>query len=171
MDLQQFLCFPPEVRVSRIRELCSLILTQGGTTALQWQVLLGLLAASEKAVPLGRLHSREMHFELRTLWDFDPNSRDLFHPTFYGLSGRAAMVDVAIQCSPRLQDCAPSSNLASPDGCFGERLGSTPGRERSQSVGPVVRGGDSAPHQLVRVESGVFLHFEVGSTFYEVIRF
>ena len=49
-----------------------------GTTALKWQVLLGLLTSSEKAVPLGRLHTREIHYALWCQWDFNPSTNHRF---------------------------------------------------------------------------------------------
>ena len=43
-------------------------------SARQLQVLLGLLASPEKAVPFGRLHLREIKLCLRQQWDFNPCS-------------------------------------------------------------------------------------------------
>ena len=81
LNLRDFMCYPTEDRVEKIRVSCQHILAQQGATAYQWQVLLGLLAATEKAVPLGRLHSRESLFHLRQHWDFDPSTRHRFIQT------------------------------------------------------------------------------------------
>ena len=58
--------------------MCQKILAQQGAIAYEWQVLLGLLTSTEKAVPLGRLHTRESLFHLRRCWDFNPATNRRF---------------------------------------------------------------------------------------------
>ena len=77
-DLVSYVCTPPRLRFDKIVTLITHILLDQGTTALKWQVLLGLLASSEKAVPLGRLHTREIHYALRCQWDFNPSTNHCF---------------------------------------------------------------------------------------------
>ena len=78
--LTTFLCFPPQKRMQRIWDLIRDIIRRRGAQARSWQVLLGFLASSEKMVPLGRLHMREIHFSLRACWDFDPLTSNQFVP-------------------------------------------------------------------------------------------
>ena len=78
--LATFLCFPPQKRMQKIWDLIREIIRRRGAQARIWQVLLGLLASSEKMVPLGRLHMREIHFSLRACWDFDLLTSNQFVP-------------------------------------------------------------------------------------------
>ena len=76
--LVSYVYTPPRLRFDKIVTLITHILLDQGTTAFKWQVLLGLLTSSEIAVPLGRLHTREIHYALRCQWDFNPSTNYRF---------------------------------------------------------------------------------------------
>ena len=78
LDLLSFMCFPTQDRRVKIQDMCQKILAQKGAIAYEWQVLLGRLASTEKAVLLGRLHTRESLFHLRRCWDFNPSMNRRF---------------------------------------------------------------------------------------------
>ena len=61
---QRGLVFPSEERIAKLRTLLRVFLSGEPQSALRWQSMLGLLAASEKLVPFGRLHMRELQFDL-----------------------------------------------------------------------------------------------------------
>ena len=69
--LQQAVVTPTEDRVTAIR--CSVTALQGKeqTTARSWMSLLGLLSATEKMVPQGRLHMRPLQWHLNSNWSQD----------------------------------------------------------------------------------------------------
>ena len=66
-DTPRGLVFPTDERVGKIRALLSRFLLHS-QTAQTWQCMLGLLAATEKLVPFGRLHMRELQIDLRSQW-------------------------------------------------------------------------------------------------------
>ena len=77
-DMIKYQCSPPQKRMDKFMVIIQHILRGQGALARQWQVLLGLLASSEKAVPLGRLHMREIMFCLYEQWDFNPTTSHRF---------------------------------------------------------------------------------------------
>ena len=77
-DMIKYQCTPPQKRMDKFLVIIQHILGGQGAVARQWQVLLGLPASSEKAVPLGRLHMREIMFCLYEQWDFNPTTSHRF---------------------------------------------------------------------------------------------
>ena len=67
------LVVPSPDRLCKLRTLVLMFLSQEFLPAQLWQSLLGLLAATEKMVPLGRLHMRPLQFCLQGQWS---QSRD-----------------------------------------------------------------------------------------------
>ena len=61
--------YPTSKRLDSLVPLLASFLTIKSHTALQWEKLLGLLAATEKLVPLGRCHMRGIQRCLATQWD------------------------------------------------------------------------------------------------------
>ena len=59
---------PTEARISKLFAVLDSFLEGPPQPASQWQSLLGLLAATEKLVPLGRLHMRRIQFHLKSCW-------------------------------------------------------------------------------------------------------
>ena len=59
---------PSQDRVQKIRVRAAPFLQGGPQTARRWQSLLGLLSSTEKLVPMGRVHMRELQFDLKSQW-------------------------------------------------------------------------------------------------------
>ena len=94
-ELVSFQVTPTLDRYHKIKALIrSFLLSQGGC-AHTWQILLGLFAATEKLVPLGRLHTREAQYCISQRWDFDALTSNLWIPG----GGRSPIVEVSTQCS------------------------------------------------------------------------
>ena len=68
--------YPTNERILKLRPLLALFLDKPTQTAQLWQSLLGLLAATEKLVPFGRLHMRELQADLRSQWSAATGSPD-----------------------------------------------------------------------------------------------
>ena len=66
-DLERGLCFPPEDRIARIREVILAFLLE--STAKMCQRVLGLLTSAEKQVPWGRTHMRPLQLLLNQQWN------------------------------------------------------------------------------------------------------
>ena len=61
--------YPPQKWIDILAPLLDSFLTSRAHTAFMWQRLLGLLASTEKLVPLGRCHMRGIQRCLATQWD------------------------------------------------------------------------------------------------------
>ena len=69
--------FPPLKRVDILVPLLDSFLTSRSHTAFLWERLLGLLASTEKLVPLGRCHMRGLQSCLATQWDCTSQSQQV----------------------------------------------------------------------------------------------
>ena len=66
--LDRAVVLPTEERVHKIVSQASQLVDSHQTTAAQLSALLGLLAATEKMVPYGRLHTRPLQWALKSHW-------------------------------------------------------------------------------------------------------
>ena len=127
-------------------------MSQRGATAYQWQVLLGLLAATEKAVPLGKATFSRILVPTTSMLGFRP----IHVPAVCGdntRNGRRAdLVDAATQCSPGDSNSATGTTAAHPHGRITGRMGRTPGRDGGENSGKMATIPKSTPYQLVRDE-------------------
>ena len=79
-DLVSFQVTPTLDRYHKIKApIRSFLLSQGGC-AHTWQILLSLFVATEKLVPLGRLHTRKAQHCISQHWDFDALTSKLWIP-------------------------------------------------------------------------------------------
>jgi len=79
-DLVSFQVTPTLDRYQNIRALIrSFLLSQGGC-AHTWQILLGLVASTEKLVPLGRLHTHKTQHCISQYWEFVALTSNLWIP-------------------------------------------------------------------------------------------
>ena len=60
--------FPTEKRIKTIQDVGAQFLRSDPNSAQQWASLLGLLSSTEKLVPLGRMHLREIQYCLKSQW-------------------------------------------------------------------------------------------------------
>ena len=67
---------PSEERIAKIKNLASSFLLDPVRPAWLMQSFLGLLSSTEKLVPLGRLHMRELQWDLRSQWSQADDSED-----------------------------------------------------------------------------------------------
>ena len=153
LNLRDFMCYPTEDRVEKIRVSCQHILAQQGATAYQWQVLLGLLAATEKAVPLGRLHSRESLFHLRQHWDFDPSTRHRFIQTSPETTEELIWWTQPHNVHRGTTIHPTGTASANPHGRLTGRMGRTLSGNGEEGLGCLAAIPEASPHKLVRVES------------------
>ena len=67
-DLQQGLVRPTQESLQSIQSWASRFRSLSSASAHSWQCLLGILAAQEKFIPLGRLHMRPLQWHLQDHW-------------------------------------------------------------------------------------------------------
>ena len=148
-SLTTFLYFPPQKRMQKIWDLICEFIKRRGAQARIWQVLLGLLASSEKMVPLGRLHMREIHFSLRACWDFDPLTHiQPIRPSVSIGTQQSLMVDAGV-CVPGFTHCAYGSNRPLPHGRLSPGMGSALGH--AHLLRTMDSGGSGETYQRSRV--------------------
>ena len=80
-DLRRALVFPQQDRLLALEEVIRPLLTQKIVTARRFMGVLGLLAATERQVPNGRLHMRHLQYHLRSHWK-TPQSLETHVPLF-----------------------------------------------------------------------------------------
>jgi hypothetical protein len=61
---------PTQSRIEKILNLLELFLSTPSQTARQWMSLIGLLSSTEKQVPMGRLHLRQIQWHLKRNWSY-----------------------------------------------------------------------------------------------------
>ena len=104
--------------------ICSFLLSQGGC-AHMWQILLSHVASTEKMVPLGWLHTREVEHCISLyigIWMFN---QQLVGTSFPHGGWRFPMVEVSTQCSEGSLSYLDRTRHSVVHGCIEQRLGST----------------------------------------------
>ena len=69
-DLVRALVFPTDERVEKLKAQINSLLVRDSVTARQIMSVLGLMASTEKVVPLGRLHMRPLQRNLQLYWNY-----------------------------------------------------------------------------------------------------
>ena len=67
-ELVRGLVVPPQARIEKIQSFIPQILSQHQISVRNFMSLIGLLASTEKMVPLGRLHLRLLQWHLKNHW-------------------------------------------------------------------------------------------------------
>ena len=81
--------YPTKERIKKIKQRISTFLATDPNKARTWLSLMGLLSVTEKLVPLGRLHVREIQFCLASQWNQADN--DLHARVYLSESARLAL--------------------------------------------------------------------------------
>ena len=67
---------PPDDRLKKIRTMASWFWRDRVLPAYLWLSLLGLMSSSEKLIPMGRLHMRQLQLDLRSQWHQASDAED-----------------------------------------------------------------------------------------------
>ena len=81
-DLKEGMVYPALEKMDRLKVATAPFLEQSKVVAVKWQSLLGLLTSLQNMVPLGRLHVRQIQYNLHSCWSPQKESQETLVPVW-----------------------------------------------------------------------------------------